>query len=151
MTEIMISIKPEWCEKIISLHKRYEIRKTMPTSRSLPFNCLIYQSGGGGVIGEFTCDSIEDIRPDEITKEKLKDTCLSVEQAKDYAAGMTLYKWSIRSLVVYPEPRPISLYGLDRPPQSWCYIYGNGWHSVEGTHMENGNVVIDPKDGDPDD
>ena len=124
MTTIMISIRPEWCEKIMKLEKRWEVRKTMPTSRGIPCRCLIYQSGGGGVIGEFMCDSIEEIRYEDLTVERLKDTFLPLEEAREYASGLTLYKWSIRSLVIYPEPRPVSLYGLDRPPQSWCYVKG---------------------------
>jgi predicted transcriptional regulator len=125
MTEIMISIKPEWCEKILALQKRWEIRKTMPTSRAIPCQCYIYQTGGGGVIGEFTCDSIEEIRPGNITNESLKDSFLTVSEAESYAAGNTLYRWRISSLVIYHEPRPVSLYGLDRPPQSWCYVRGD--------------------------
>ena len=106
MTEIMISIKPEWCEKILALQKRWEIRKTMPTSRAIPCQCYIYQTGGG-------------------TQESLKDSFLTVSEAESYAAGNTLYRWRISSLVIYHKPRPVSLYGLDRPPQSWCYVRGD--------------------------
>ena len=123
MTEIMISIQPKWCEKILTLAKRWEMRKTIP-KRKGPFRCFIYQTEGGGVIGEFVCDSFTEVDPGEITKRILTDAQLTLKEALDYAGGNTVYLWRIRSLVDYPEPKPLSAYGLDRPPQSWCYVKG---------------------------
>ena len=123
MAEIMISIQPKWVEKILTLAKRWEMRKTMPR-RTGPYRCFIYQTEGGGVVGEFVCDSFTEVDPGEITKRVLTDTQLTMQEALDYAAGNTVYLWRIRSLVDYPEPKPLSAYGLDRPPQSWCYVKG---------------------------
>ena len=41
MRAIMISIKPEWCEKICNYKKTIEIRKTMPKCE-LPIKVYIY-------------------------------------------------------------------------------------------------------------
>lgn len=77
---VMISIRPEWCEKIGSGEKTIEVRKTRPKLPT-PFKCYIYETQGkkykgmgiydpdaplnknflhypGKVIGEFTCDAI---------------------------------------------------------------------------------------------
>ena len=62
MTEILISIQPKWCEKIMKLEKRWEMRKTKPKS-TLPYRVFIYQTEGGGVIGEFVCDDIQIVDP----------------------------------------------------------------------------------------
>ncbi len=123
MTEILISIQPKWVEKIMTLAKRWEMRKTIP-KRTGPFRCYIYQTEGGGVVGEFVCDSFTEVDPGEIAKRVLADTQLTLKEALDYAAGNTVYLWRIRSLVDYPEPKPLSAYGLDRPPQSWRYLKG---------------------------
>lgn len=121
MTEIMISIQPKWVDKIMKLAKRWEMRKTMP-KRPGPFRVYIYQTEGGGVVGEFVCDSFTEVEPGEMTKRVLTDTQLTIQEALEYAAGSRVYLWRIRSLVDYPEPKPLSAYGLDRPPQSWCYV-----------------------------
>lgn len=42
---VLISIKPEWCEKIIDGKKTVEIRKTKPKLET-PFKCYIYQTKG---------------------------------------------------------------------------------------------------------
>jgi predicted transcriptional regulator len=133
MTEILISIQPKWVEKIMTLAKRWEMRKTMPKTKG-PFRCFIYQTEGGGVVGEFVCDSFTEVEPGEITKRVLTDTMLTKQEALDYAAGKTVYLWRIRSLVDYPEPKPLSAYGLERAPQSWCYLKED---NRNGTDDEN--------------
>lgn len=52
MIAVLISIRPKWCEKIISGEKTIEVRKTRPKLIS-QFKCYIYRSVQGGVIGEF--------------------------------------------------------------------------------------------------
>lgn len=41
MKAVMISIRPEWCEKILNKEKTVEIRKTKPKIET-PFKCYIY-------------------------------------------------------------------------------------------------------------
>lgn len=82
MKAVLISIQPQWCEKIANGEKTVECRKTYPKLKT-PFKCYIYctktdnpislcthdshdytcgkayrYSGGGEVIGEFVCDGI---------------------------------------------------------------------------------------------
>lgn len=44
---VMISIRPEWCRKIISGEKTVEVRKNKPTLKT-PFKCYIYCTAGTG-------------------------------------------------------------------------------------------------------
>ena len=121
MTEIMMSIKPQWIRRIEALDKRAELRVSRPR-QPVPFKVYIYQSDNGGVIGEFICDTIEAAIGSGINREFLENTCVTCAEAQQYAGGKTLFKWYIRSLYLYQKPRPLSRYGLDRPPMSWCYI-----------------------------
>lgn len=81
MNNILISIKPQWCNLILNGRKTLEIRKSKP-NLTTPFRCYIYcseknaqnphhileihNSGGkiikanGKVIGEFICDYIKE-------------------------------------------------------------------------------------------
>lgn len=43
---VMLSIRPKWCEKIISREKTIEVRKTRPELET-PFKCYIYCTIGG--------------------------------------------------------------------------------------------------------
>lgn len=70
---VLISIRPEWVEKILSGEKTVEVRKTRPKLET-PFKCYIYCTKGrkpwvldgfpgirqdGNVVAEFTCDKID--------------------------------------------------------------------------------------------
>lgn len=83
MKAVMLAIRPEWCQKIISGEKTVELRKSFPTTDKVktPFKCYIYctqdntdlvpsriwwkadKTGfqhimNGKVIGEFVCDAL---------------------------------------------------------------------------------------------
>lgn len=74
---VLISIRPQWCEKIVNGEKTIEVRKTRPNIAT-PFKCYIYctsgnisykcgngmichNSGGRIIIGEFLCKKIDRI------------------------------------------------------------------------------------------
>ncbi len=78
MKSVMLSIKPQWCEKIASGKKSFELRKFAP--KEVPFKAYIYCAkipdkkhrsgkfnigrweGNGHVIGEFICDKTYPIK-----------------------------------------------------------------------------------------
>lgn len=79
MESVIVSIKPEWLEKIIRGEKTIEVRKSAP--KEVPFRAYIYETkhatempwvdedghfiykGRGQVIGEFICDEVYNIEP----------------------------------------------------------------------------------------
>ena len=78
MKAVLMSIRPEWCKKILSGEKTVEVRKTRPRLET-PFKVYIYctktaerwlrtvpvqgwQRLDGFVIGEFTCYKIDTIQ-----------------------------------------------------------------------------------------
>ena len=57
---VLLSIKPEWWEKILAGEKDLEIRKTAPRggargAEPWPLLVLAYVSGTGAVLGQFLC------------------------------------------------------------------------------------------------
>lgn len=125
MIAVLISIRPKWCEKIISGEKTIEVRKTRP--KLLPqFKCYIYHSVQGGVIGEFVCDDIyERIVRVGGSCEPLKycicdwnmdctpldtllaDACMTKDELEKYLDGGIGYGWHISNLRIYDHPRDL--------------------------------------------
>lgn len=124
-----------------------EVRKSRPAIEP-PFTCYIYQTKGGGIIGEFVCDSIsyypmpkslDDTKAccDFWTKALLKTSVL-LEYCSDMKETLygnyrrsdysDLYGWNISGLRIYEHPLDLSaLSGLNgepvkRAPQSWRYV-----------------------------
>ena len=125
---VMLSIRPKWCEKIASGEKTIEVRKTRPKLET-PLKCYIYctQSGvalgargkHGKVIGEFTCDRIDEYDDDTIFSFRHEDyarwndfgldrACMHPEDFQNYADGKWLYGWHISGLKIYDTPKELT-------------------------------------------
>lgn len=125
---MLLSIRPKWCEKIASGEKTIEVRKTRP-KLDTPFKCYIYctKSGvalgawgkHGKVIGEFTCDRIDEYDDDTIFSFRHEDyarwndfgldrACMHPEDFQNYADGKWLYGWHISGLKIYDTPKELT-------------------------------------------
>lgn len=139
--DILISIKPIWCELIFSGEKTVEIRKTKPMRITDAVNVYIYETGNTGIVGRFRLRYFTYIQAweDEVTGEKhLANTvflkhCIDELELFDYLhkgrqkpGSLEPYPggwaWHIEDLVKFDKPKPLSSFGLKRPPQSWCYV-----------------------------
>ena len=105
----------------------------------------------GKVMGEFVCDEIIEILPDneiygtyDISDDEVIASCLVNGDLWNYGKGKTLYGFHISDLVIYDKPKELGeFYNYDttfnnafgwafseeekrvylkRPPQSWCYV-----------------------------
>lgn len=119
MKSVLISIRPQWCEKIASGKKTIEVRKTAP--KEVPFKCYIYMTQGAykdlglysegiyqnrmKVIGEFICDEVEEFHEWELSpqgkfadfeRERLENfltaACLSEEEVVRYRENLPYFK-----------------------------------------------------------
>lgn len=137
---VLISIRPEWCQKIMAGRKTIEVRKTRP-KMDTPFKCYIYKCGNGKVIGEFLCDEIIEDRTYGHNEEFYRAACMSAYDAAAYAMQSPMYGWHISDLRVYDHPRDLweftglrqTRFGwepvpITRPPQSWRYVEEETWN-----------------------
>lgn len=151
---VMMSIRPKWCEKIISGEKTVEVRKSRPKLET-PFKCYIYETQGwvekdgimafrlgGRVIGEFTCDCIDEYDDDTIFSFRHEDharwndfgldrACMHPEDFQNYADGKWLYGWHIVDLRIYDQPREFTEFRKSCPNDLYCedcamYSINNG-------------------------
>lgn len=120
MTTILMSMKSEWWDKILSGEKELEIRKTAPAKvKDWPIEVLVYISGTGKICGGFTCPGI--IKTNNFTLLE-KRSCLSNSELESYANGKSLYGWIVEKPHWVIRPCPLREVGLDWPPQSWKYL-----------------------------
>lgn len=142
---VMISIRPKWCEKIISGKKTVEVRKNRPKLET-PFKCYIYCTMdhpyisvscgkldklnyrtntvgrcNGKVICEFICDHIYGLAPlNHAPDDVEKQACLTREEIVRYLKGVG-YGWHISDLVIYDKPKELSEFkGLCKVESDCC-------------------------------
>lgn len=133
MKSVLISIQPEWCEKIVNGEKTIEVRKTAP--KETPFKGYIYCTKAekqndiiwegafgdrgkwnGHIIGEFVCDEIVPIildrqsvycpLIDDVTLEKMSQ--LDLYEIEEYLNNKNGYGWHISDLKIYDKPKELS-------------------------------------------
>lgn len=116
MKSVLISIRPEWCEKIASGEKTMEVRKTAPKLEP-PFKVYVYQTkhrehtgptySDGKVIGEFVCDAI--MSHCEMANADMAEYQGRIKREKlfEYANGRELFGWHISDLVIYETPKKL--------------------------------------------
>ena len=137
---VMLSIRPKWCEKIVSGEKTIEVRKTRPKLET-PFKCYIYCTlpkyphedfiatdypnpqfyGGGKVVGEFTCDRIYELAPlNHAPDDVEQQACLTREEIVRYLKGVG-YGWHISELKIYDTPKELGEFkGLCKVDADCC-------------------------------
>lgn len=81
---VLISIRPEWCEKIASGEKTIEIRKTCPKLET-PFKCYIYQTHPKSSLVCMVHDG------DELYGEIYHGKTVFIKTHKDVSAGSRTY------------------------------------------------------------
>lgn len=150
---VLLSLKPRFCNLIISGAKNIEIRKNRPTGE-LPFKVYVYcperntrnshhilevHSEGkiyrcnGKIIGEFICEEIISSNDSSTSNYSALEegSCLSSQELSAYGRGKPLYGWRISFFHLYDRPQdPETLCTTEgkpihRPPQSWCYARPN--------------------------
>lgn len=156
MKAVLISIRPQWCEKITSGEKTIEVRKTAP--KEVPFKTYIYETKEskmrylddrfnsflnnkshytdmGKVIGEFICDKVDEYTFSHyeaeyrVTHVEQKAMCLNQPELIRYGKGKTLYGWHISDLKIYDKPKELSEFYTIAESGSDCCC-GCVWHET---------------------
>ena len=140
MKAVMLSLRPQWCEKIFNGSKTIEGRKSRP-SIDMPFKVYVYQTkhkggkaivsevlnsvyGGGKVIGSFVCDRIDEYTFSNyearyrINDVDIAKTCLTHPELIAYGKGKPLYGWHITEPKLFDKPRALSEFGNYKT--EWC-------------------------------
>lgn len=144
MKSVLISIRPQWCEKIARREKTIEVRKSAP--KEVPFKAYIYCSKekkqddiiwagafgdrgkwNGHIIGEFVCDWITEITPHCDIKDCVnqyihhypailsENDCLSFNEMKKYLGTKKGFSWHISDLKIYDKPKELSEFISSKP------------------------------------
>ena len=159
MKSVLISIRPQWAEKIVIGEKTIEVRKTAP--QEVPFKCYIYETKGqyvkfthgahtkygygrGKVIGWFICDKVDEYHYDycdgvDIDDDTILETAIDREDINIYAKGKTLYGWHISDLKIYDKPKELSEFS--RP----CSYSGLCFSCKRTSFKKDGNLLCNTK------
>ena len=136
MKSVMLSLRPQWCEKIFNGEKTIEVRKSRP-SIPTPFTVYVYMTKRkwifkllpflknrfAKVIGSFVCDRVTCCQAyygesgekhlTNLFEDEIKRTCLTEHEMFDYIIGKdkkegTGWLWRITEPKLFDKPREIT-------------------------------------------
>ena len=122
MATILLSIKPEYVDKILNGSKRYEFRKRIPqkpVSRVIIYSSEPEQS----VVGEFEVLEIINLKPSPLWEKTKREAGISRKRFRAYFHGSKLaYAYRIGNVTQYVTPKKLIDFGIRQAPQSFTYL-----------------------------
>jgi predicted transcriptional regulator len=120
---VLLSIKPEFAEKIFDGTKKYEFRKAI-FKRTDVRRILVYASSPvQKVIGEFQIEGILNDDVDKIWEETHLQSGISRDFYEMYFGNrVKAYAIKVGEVIRYQNAKDLSEYDLLVPPQSFAYL-----------------------------
>lgn len=125
--KVILSIKPEFVEEIISGKKKYEYRKSIFKRNDISSVVVYATKPYGKVVGEFEIGNILIDEPKNIWEQTKEFSGITKSYFNSYFKGSKKgFAIQIKDFKKYDNP--LDLYDFDKglkvPPQSFCYTTG---------------------------
>ena len=121
--KVLLSIKPEFVEKIFAGTKKYEFRKSLFKRRDVKCVVIYASAPIKRVVGEFEIDDILSNDVDIIWERTQKYSGITKAFYNSYFQNQTIANAiHIGHLIKYEKVKTLSDYNIHRAPQSFCYI-----------------------------
>lgn len=121
---VLLSIKPEYAEKILDGEKRYEFRKAIPKAAGVKTVVIYATMPVGKVVGEFEIDGILSEHPRDLWSQTRDFAGITKQFFNAYFSGRARgHALKVKKARRYSQPKPLSdviAHGV--PPQSFCYL-----------------------------
>jgi predicted transcriptional regulator len=122
--KVLLSIKPEFAEKILEGHKKFEFRRIVFKDLTVR-KVLIYASSPvSQIIGEFEIEGILSMPKDDLWNETKKHAGISLDFFMHYFKGKDkCHAIKVANPLRYKEPLNLwQAANLKKPPQSFAYV-----------------------------
>lgn len=122
--KVLLSIKPEFVEKIFAGTKKYEFRKSLFRRSDVKYVVIYASAPVKRVVGEFEIDDILSDDLDVLWDKTKKYSGISKAFYESYFQNKkTANAIQIGRIKKYDESRSLADYNIQQAPQSFCYIY----------------------------
>lgn len=142
--KILLSIKPQFIEKIRRGEKKFEFRRVLPRHQEVDTIIVYASKPVGKVVGEMIVGDFLTYPTDELWEWTKEKSGLTREEFFDYFHGKTnAHAIEIKSYQDYEQPIPLDVLLPGRvPPQSYCYISNfEEWRASNTSRLFLSNFV----------
>ena len=122
--KILLSIKPEYAEKILSGEKKFEFRRVLPKNKAIKKVVIYATLPIGKVVGEFEIEELISDSPSQLWERTAEFSGITVHFFNTYFDGRdTAYAIKVGKTKKYSkEKKLIDILPSGIAPQSFCYI-----------------------------
>lgn len=123
MCNILMSIKPQYVEKILSGNKKYEYRKNRAKRNGID-KIIIYSTAPVmKVVAEVDIEEIIESTPDILWKKTKLESGITEEFFyKYYKNKTTAVAYKLGNIKIYDKPKSLNDIGVKYVPQSFIYL-----------------------------
>lgn len=122
MSKILLSINPQYVDKILSGVKKYEYR-TKVAKQDVDALVVYSTSPVKHVIGEATVIEVLELPPEALWERTKDYSGITKAFFDSYFKGRDIaYAYHLGEVTVYKEPLELSHYGIKAPPQFFVYL-----------------------------
>ncbi|WP_443739599.1 ASCH domain-containing protein [Treponema sp.] len=123
MNSILLSIKPEYAEKIFAGIKTYEYRRKIFKDGSVKTVVVYVTSPIKKIIGEFSIEKVLSDTPQNIWKQTKDNSGITKEFYDKYFHNRDkAYAIKIKSVNKYKKPMELKDFYISSAPQSFIYL-----------------------------
>jgi Uncharacterized conserved protein len=121
--KILLSIKPEFADKIFNGTKKFEFRKSIFKNSDVKTVVVYASSPVQKVIGEFTIDRILSEQTDKLWSMTREYSGITKEFFDQYFASKDIgYAIKVKDIIRYNKPKSLSELNISFAPQSFVYL-----------------------------
>lgn len=122
MCAILLSINPQYVDRIMNGEKQYEFRKSL-CKRKVDKIIIYSTSPIMKVVGEADVEDILVDKPRKIWGKTKKYSGIKRQFFEEYYKGRNqAVAYKLTHIIQYEEPKELIDYGIKSPPQSFCYL-----------------------------
>jgi predicted transcriptional regulator len=122
MNKLLLSIKPEYAEKIFNGTKRFEFRKKIWNNHNIDTVVVYASAPVKKVIGEFKIGDTHHLNI-YIMWDCFKEFAgISERKFLDYFDKEDGYAIEVEAPTLYEIPKTLANFDIKTPPQNFCYI-----------------------------
>lgn len=121
--KVLLSIKPEFVEKIFAGTKKYEFRKSLFKRGDIKYVVIYASSPVKRVVGEFEIINIMSGDVNSVWERTQKHSGITRAFYNSYFQNKkTANAIQIGNLIKFKESKTLSDYNVRQAPQSFCYV-----------------------------
>ena len=122
--KVLLSIKPEYANRILEGTKRYEFRKRVPLDARVKTVVIYATMPVGKVVGEFSIESVHAEAPSRLWSRTKGASGITRKFFSEYFHGREIaYAIEVKEVMKYPKPKSVrDFLPSGVAPQSFAYV-----------------------------